>query len=142
KKTRTLIFSDSFENGLSNWVIEQMPGGTVGLKDDKLEINDAKGCTVWLKKDFSGSIMIEYEAEIIKNGGENDRVSDMNCFWMASDPESPDNLFAKSDWRKGRFANYDSLQLYYIGMGGHNNTKTRFRRYSGNGEKPLLPQYD
>ncbi|MGS0527243.1 DUF6250 domain-containing protein [Zobellia nedashkovskayae] len=34
------------------------------------------------------------------------------------------------------------LRLYYMGVGGHDNTKTRFRRYSGDGERPLLPQND
>jgi hypothetical protein len=27
-------------------------------------------------------------------------------------------------------------------MGGHDNTKTRFRKYLGNGERPLEPQHD
>jgi hypothetical protein len=29
-----------------------------------------------------------------------------------------------------------------VGLGGHTNTKTRFRRYAGNGQKPLLPEHD
>ena len=29
-----------------------------------------------------------------------------------------------------------------MGQGGNTNTTTRFRRYAGGGEKPLLPQYD
>jgi hypothetical protein len=44
--------------------------------------------------------------------------------------------------RSGRFPEYDSLQTYYVGMGGNNNTTTRFRRYAGDGAKPLLPEYD
>lgn len=44
--------------------------------------------------------------------------------------------------RAGKFSQYDSLKLYYVGLGGHNNTKTRFRRYTGNGQKPLLPAHD
>lgn len=86
--------------------------------------------------------MIEYDTYIIDQDGPNDRVSDMNCFWMAKDPENPDNLFANSEKRHGKFSNYDSLRLYYMGVGGHDNSKTRFRRYTGNGERPLLPEHD
>ncbi|GAB5552956.1 MAG: hypothetical protein Sapg2KO_25470 [Saprospiraceae bacterium] len=137
-----LIHSDDFTDGIDNWHPEQMPGGSVYHKDGKLEINDQGGCTIWFKEKLSGPIMIEYDAYIIKAGGEYDRASDLNCFWMATDNENPDNLFAKSEMRHGKFSNYDSLNLYYVGMGGHDNSKTRFRRYTGNGEKPLLPEHD
>jgi rhamnogalacturonan endolyase len=36
---------------------------------------------------------------------------------------------------------YDSLQLYYVGMGGNTNSTTRFRKYEGNGERTLLQEY-
>lgn len=137
-----LILSDDFTEGVDNWKVEQMPGGSYYNKNGKLEINDSAGCTAWFKKKLVGPIMIEYDAHVIKKGGKFDRASDLNCFWMATDSEHPDNLFANSDARSGRFPNYNSLSLYYVGMGGHYNTKTRFRRYSGNGEKPLLPEHD
>ncbi|MFY0686457.1 MAG: methyltransferase [Cyclobacteriaceae bacterium] len=137
-----LIHSDDFTDGIDNWQPEQMPGGKVYHKDGKLEVNDKAGCTVWFKQKLSGPIMIEYDAFIIKDGGEFDRVSDLNCFWMATDSDNPDNLLAKGVFRSGRFPNYDSLSLYYTGMGGHDNSKTRFRKYTGNGQKPLLPEHD
>ncbi len=40
--------------------------------------------------------------------------------------------------RSGTFSEYDSLQLYYAGIGGNTNTTTRFRKYQGNGERTLL----
>ncbi len=137
-----LIFQENFDNGLENWQVEQMPKGTVEVKNSKLEIDDVAGCTVWLNEKFEGSIMIEYDVFIIQNGGPNDRVSDLNCFWMATDPENPDNLFANSEKRGGKFSNYDTLKLYYMGVGGNDNGTTRFRRYVGNGERPLLPEHD
>ena len=70
-------------------------------------------------------------------GGANDRVSDVNCFWMASEPSS-----AMPSPRSGRFGDYDSLQTYYVGMGGNDNTTTRFRRYAGGGPRPLRPEDD
>ena len=137
-----LQYSDDFTESIDNWKPEQMPEGKVYHKDGKLEVNDKSGCTIWFKEKLSGPIMIEYDAYVIKADGEFDRASDLNCFWMATDSENPENLFAKSEARHGRFSNYDSLSLYYVGMGGHNNSKTRFRRYTGNGEKPLLPEHD
>jgi hypothetical protein len=142
KLQKELIFEEKFDNNLANWQVEQMPKGTVEINKSKLEIDDVSGCTVWLKEKFSGSIQIEYDVFLIKNGGPNDRVSDLNCFWMASDPKNVDNLFANSEKRGGKFSNYDTLQLYYMGVGGNDNETTRFRRYVGNGERPLLAEHD
>ena len=138
-----LLASDDFKKDLSQWVVEQTPHGTTRLKDGALEIddgagpNDKGGCTVWFRQKFSGPILIEYEATMIQQGGPNDRVSDMNCFWMASDPKHPDDLFAGSAGRAGKFAQYDSLRLYYVGYGANGNVTTRFRRYPGDGTRPL-----
>ena len=137
---KNLIYKDSFKKSLDNWVIEQQPGGTVTISDKQLEITDQKGCTIWLNKIFNQPIMIEYTATVIDQGGPQDRVSDLNCFWLATDPFRND--FFSNPNRLGRFPQYDSLALYYVGQGGHNNTKTRFRKYQGNGEKPLLPEHD
>ncbi|RAJ14088.1 farnesoic acid O-methyltransferase [Arenibacter echinorum] len=138
----SLIFEENFEKGLDNWNMEQMPGGIVTNTDGKLEITDMAGCTIWYKKQLEGPIMIQYEAYVIDEGGPQDRVSDLNCFWMAQDLENPSDLFANSENRGGKFNNYDSLRLYYMGVGGHDNSKTRFRRYLGNGDRPLLPEHD
>jgi rhamnogalacturonan endolyase len=65
-------------------------------------------------------------------GREGDRLSDLNCFWMAHDPQYPDDIFKNSAWRNGIFGRYYSLKLYYVGYGGNSNTTTRFRIYDGN----------
>lgn len=140
--TSKILYQDDFAGDLSNWVVEQMPGGSVKLAGGKLEIEDAKGCTVWFRKKLEGPIMIEYEALIIKQDGPHDRGSDLNCFWMAQDLKAYDNLFAGSRTRGGRFKNYDSLRLYYVGYGANHNSTTRFRRYIGTGERPVLPEHD
>lgn len=125
-----------------HWVVEQQPEGSVTFQDQVMEITDVNGCTVWFKHKVETPVKIEYDAIVIDEGGPQDRVSDLNCFWMATDPNNPDDFFAESDERAGKFKNYHPLNLYYVGYGGHNNTKTRFRRYDGNIDRPLLPEHD
>jgi hypothetical protein len=123
----------------SRWLVEQMPGGRVTTQGTVLVIDDAEGCTVWLREKLTAPVEIAYDVTVVSRGGPNDRVSDVNCFWMASDPRAPDRVPAG---RSGRFADYDALRTYYVGMGGNDNTTTRFRRYAGDGNKPLLPEHD
>lgn len=140
-----LLAHDDFDRDLSHWVVEQTPSGTTRIKEGRLDIddgagpNDKGGCTVWFKQKFAGPILIEFEATMIQRGGPNDRVSDLNCFWMAIDPRHPDDLFAESAKRAGNFPAYDPLRLYYVGYGANGNTTTRFRRYPGDGSRPLDP---
>ena len=141
KAQEKISYKDVLNNG-TNWVVEQQSGGEVNVVNGKMEINDAKGCTVWFKHKLEGNIKIEYDVTVIDNNGLYDRVSDMNCFWMANDPEHPNDFFKKSEYRAGHFPNYHHLKLYYVGYGGHNNSKTRFRRYDGNIDRPLLPEHD
>lgn len=128
--------ADDFHQGLKQWIVEQQPGGTVTAADGILRIDDAGGCTVWFKPRLQAPLTIRYEARVLSSG----RVSDLNCFWMATDPRR--ELFAAGHGRDGKFATYDSLQTYYVGYGGNENTTTRFRRYDGTGARPLAPGHD
>lgn len=131
-KTQTPLYTDDFSTGVSNWVSETESDSVV-IKNDNhvLEIISPKGLTLWLKKPLEGNIKISYEAMVVNEKGKYDRVSDLNSFWMATDPENPDNLFARATWRKGVFGKYYSLAMYYVGYGGNSNTTTRFRKYNG-----------
>jgi len=120
------------------WAVEQQPGGTVAVEDGRLVITDAGGCTVWLRQKLTAPVTITFEATVTSRG----RVSDLNCFWMASDPARPGDLLAPGHARDGRFATYDTLRTYYVGYGGNTNSTTRFRRYDGSGARPLLPEHD
>ena len=139
--SKSIIYNDVL-NDSKNWIVEQQPKGKAVFKNKTLEVIDAKGCTVWFKNKLKGNIKIQYDITIINEGGLYDRVSDMNCFWMANDPKNPDDFFKDSKNRAGHFPNYHHLKLYYVGYGGHHNSKTRFRRYNGNIERPLLPEHD
>lgn len=138
EKADSLLAADNFTGGLGGWVIEQQPGGTVTAHRGTLTIHDKAGCTVWWRERLTGPLVIRYEATMKANA----RVSDLNCFWMASDPRSAGDLFAPGHGRDGRFASYDSLRTYYVGCGGNGNTTTRFRRYDGSGARPLRPEHD
>lgn len=133
-----LLYQNDFENNLSDFVVETKISKTAKVKTEKgkLIIDVDRGATVWLNKKLSGNILIEYTRKVIMKNGANDRLSDLNQFWMANDPENSD-LFT----REGNFEEYDSLQLYYFGIGGNRNTTSRFRKYVGNGERVLIHDY-
>jgi Domain of unknown function (DUF6250) len=136
-----VLYSDDFAHGMDKWRVEMEKPGTVTAKDGVLDIDVPAGVTVWFKQEIEGPVMISYEARVVLAGGANDRVSDLNSFWMATDPASPGDIFAHP--RTGAFAGYNSLHLYYVGLGGNGNTTTRFRRYIGDTvERPLLPEND
>jgi hypothetical protein len=124
---------------LTRWTVEQMPGGRVTARGDSLVIEDAGGCTVWWREAMQAPCEITYEVTVVSRGGPFDRVSDLNCFWMAHDPKAPGQRPAG---RSGKFSDYDSLLTYYVGYGGNENTTTRFRRYDGTAARPLLPEHD
>jgi hypothetical protein len=133
-----VLHHDNFATDLSNWTVEQQPGGTVTIEDGTLVIADEGGCTVWFKQRLDAPVVISYTATVSSKA----RVSDLNCFWMATDPSRPGDLLAPGHARTGAFATYDALRTYYVGYGGNTNTTTRFRRYNGDGTKPLLPEHD
>jgi len=138
-KKNGIIFQDRFDTGFNrqDWQTEIASVGTsaVYVNKNKLLL-DTEGCvTVWLNKKLSGNLLIEYKRKILKDSGQNDRVSDLNQFWMATDPNNK-CLFT----RNGILEEYDCLSLYYAGMGGNHNITTRFRKYE-NGDRRLLKEY-
>ncbi|MGB8601771.1 MAG: DUF6250 domain-containing protein, partial [Rhizomicrobium sp.] len=134
------LFADDFGGGLGQWQVEQEGGGTVRTRSGMLDIDVAAGVTLWFRQELYGPVMIEYDALMVRSGGPNDWVSDLNCFWMATDPRR--GAFFEP-LRSGNFADYNTLLTYYVGQGGNRNTTTRFRRYIGDDRvRPLLPQND
>ncbi len=134
------LYADDFEHGLGQWALETEKPAQVSARDGVLDIDTPAGLTLWFRPELAGPVMIEYEAQAVSAGGPNDRVSDLNAFWMARDT-SEDSPLARP--RSGAFADYDTLKTYYVGQGGNGNTSTRFRRYVGRpGDRPLLPQHD
>jgi hypothetical protein len=135
-----LLFADDFSQGLdrSVWITEiaPLPDSSVYVQDGKLVLDTRGGVTVWLNRKLRGNILIEYKRRVLMQGGARDRLSDLNQFWMASDPRRGEPF-----GRDGGFESYDDLRLYYVGMGGNSNTSTRLRKYTGNGERPVLQEH-
>jgi rhamnogalacturonan endolyase len=131
------LYRDDFSGPLHGWVAEyaRKPGNTVETRDGRLLLDVDGGATVWLDKPLSGNLLIAFTRRVVVDGGRNDRLSDLNVFWMARDP-GRENLFT----RTGRFEDYDDLALYYVGIGGNRNTTTRLRRY-GDGRRELVGEY-
>ena len=100
-------------------------------KDSVLDIVAPKGLTLWYKDSFQGNVTFRYQIRAVSGTDSLDRCSDLNCFWMASDPMHPDSIFARKDYRNGVFGKSYSLVLYYMSLGGNSNTTTRFRKYDG-----------
>ena len=129
--------------GLASWHVEMEKDGVVEAVDGKLRIDVPLGATVWFKPELEAPLRISYTVTPVAAGGPNDEVSDVNCFWMATDPRADRGDFFDVEERTGKFDTYHELRCYYAGIGGSRNTTTRFRRYVGDPRnRPLLPQHD
>ncbi len=125
-----LPFMAQAQEALKDWTTEDNTGEVkILVSSDTLEITAPKGLTLWYNRRITGDYEISYRVKMLMQGGKYDRLSDLNCFWGANDPEHPDNLFARSGWRNGIFQRYKTLSLFYVGYGGNHNSTTRFRQY-------------
>ncbi len=119
----------------------------VSFSGDTCEIMAPKGLTLWRKERLRVDCAVEYDVQVLSER-EGDRLSDMNCFWLATDPQQRD-IWKRMEWRSGIFARCYTLQMYYLGYGGNHNTTTRFRRYTGDARgvdtidyrPPVLTEY-
>lgn len=120
------------------WTVESESSDyCLTFSGDTCDIVSPKGLTLWRKQKMSQGMAVEYDVMVVDEGQEGDRLSDMNCFWLASDPQAKD-VFAGLKQRQGIFKNCYALQMYYLGYGGNHNTTTRFRRYEGGGKVPPI----
>lgn len=134
---------------LKYWKTEDHSGQmSIQVAGDTLDITSPKGVTVWYTPRLTGYYEITYTARVLMQGGPHDRLSDLNCFWGANDPQYPDDLYARGAWRQGIFQRYKSLTLMYVGYGGNHNSTTRFREYFGQGvetgdelTRPVVKEY-
>lgn len=134
--------TDDFRHGLERWLIEAEAQASVHASDGMLDIASREGITLWFRTPLEAPVAIDYEVMAVAQGGPLDQVSDVNAFWMASDPAAPGRSVLAGG-RSGAFASYDTIRTYYVGIGGNRNTTTRMRRYVGAaGNRPILPEHD
>ena len=116
---------------LGRWMVEnEDPDTRVVVHSDTIEAWTPKGLTIWYKQKIQAPCQIDYDAMVVSDGGQYDRLSDLNCFWMARDTLIDDgSVLARRSERRGVFVRQYVLQLYYLGFGGNGNKTTRFRRY-------------
>ena len=97
----TLLFAGLLAacNHSGRWISES-EGGSASLAErgDTLEIVAPEGLTLWYPEPLSGDYRIRYDATVVIGCGAHDRLADLNCFWAASDPQHPDDFFARSAW--------------------------------------------
>ena len=119
----------------THWHIEaESPKTRVLWRGDTLDITSPQGLSLWWDEPMQAPCTITYQACVVMEGGPCDRLSDLNCFWMATSPLSHGgeaSPFSGMAERGGRFMESYRLQCYYLGYGGNHNTTTRFRRYGG-----------
>lgn len=131
-----LLAVGDFSNWRLHWEEESEKPARVRFieADSSLDILAPKGFTLWYKKPFQGDLTFRYQIRALSGADSLNRCSDLNCFWMATDPLHPDSIFARKAFRGGVFGKTYSLSMYYLGFGGNNNTTTRFRKYDGDYE--------
>ncbi len=113
------------------WTVEsESKDYRVTFLGDTCELLAPKGLTLWRKQAMTTDMVVEYDAQVVDEGQPGDRVSDLNIFWLASDPRHKD-IWSRQEWRQGIFVRCYTLQMYYLGYGGNYNSTTRFRRYDG-----------
>jgi hypothetical protein len=138
-RMKNILFKEDFYTPLNTkkWIaeIEPLPNSKVFTHDNKLVLDTKGGVTVWYNQVLTGNYEILFKRKIILADGKNDRLSDLNVFWLVETPNNT-NLFT----RTGKFEDYDSLNMYYVGMGGNTNTTTRFRKYEANTQRKLLAE--
>jgi hypothetical protein len=134
------LHRDDFRDA-NQWVLEaESPAARVTAQDGVLDIDTPAGLTLWFKPRLEGPVEIEFDAVAVSEGGANDKVSDLNVFWIAS---NRDGSAPFPGQRTGRFPDYNDLLTYYVGLGGNRNSTSRFRRYIGDAEiRPLRPEHD
>ncbi len=111
-KIGKLIIADDFTN-MDNWQLEmESAHSRVHVAKHKLIIDVDAGATIWLNKSISGNLLITYKRKVVVKNGPNDRLSDVNQFWMATDIRRT-NLFTRS----GVFSDYDFCKCTMLVLG-------------------------
>lgn len=103
-----------------------------------LVLDARRGLTVWLRRQLVGHYEISFTRTVLAEGKPHERLSDLNFFWEA---QLAGGQAPKPFRRSGKLEEYDTVPMFYAGIGGNTNTTTRFRYYDGSGDRKLLREY-
>lgn len=112
--SRKRVIHEDFSGELLRWTVEgETDSSRFSFNGDTLNIFTPSTITLWYDHRFNGNYRIRFS--VLEKGAAipDSSVSAWGCFWAATDPEHPDNLFFNSDQRGQDLSNYHSLQLYY-----------------------------
>ena len=136
-----LLFEDDLDNQQafeSNWVIQMNNQGDferyARINEQKLEVLDPSGCTIWFREKLSGPVCITYKVIVSseKDTGNIICPRDINSFWMAGETGNLENILDTKKYG-GNFPAYHGMQGYYASIGGGtvtvNNRTVRMRIY-------------
>ncbi|MFC1780753.1 DUF6250 domain-containing protein [Planctomycetota bacterium] len=130
-----LLFDD-FSSDSQLWLAE---GIEPKLTDGMLELDSPTGSTIWLIPSLQGNVLIEYDVTIPIFDEPVAAQTRLGCFFMAADPADTNNMFTKSQERKGDFQEYSDLNLYYLGLGCGENSSMQLTKYN-KGDYELLAE--
>jgi len=128
-----LHYEELFDLDLSNWQFEGSGSSTI-TPDGRLRLAEAdssEGLMAWLKVDFSGSFLLEYEVEIPDTNG-------VNIVFFCAETKDYGHLLKNYKARTGRQQDYCQSDIYsyqvayhcYTPSGDHENS-THLRKNPG-----------
>ena len=136
------VYQDDFQRfDPQAWAVEAEAGdaGKAAQAVSRALVLDAsRGLTVWLRRQLIGHYEISFTRTVLAEGQAHERLSDLNFFWEAqlAGGDAPDPFR-----RSGKLEEYDTVPMFYAGIGGNANTTSRFRYYDGSGDRKLLQEY-
>lgn len=69
-----------------HWEVEAESTDThLEFSDEMVELWTSAGLTLWWRQPMTVPFTVDYEAMVVKRDS-SDRLSDLNCFWLATDP--------------------------------------------------------
>ena len=86
---------------------------------------DYEACTVWLNKEFSGNIRVEFDAHVLASEGDKNNI---NFFLFFSDPSGKSLYDTKDERADGKYGKYHELNGYvFTFLANGNPQEARFR---------------
>lgn len=152
KRLSTLLLFGVLLTACTNtrlWIAEDESGAAkIAYRGDSIEMTASAGLAAWYPERLTGDYRITFTVEVAAWTDRSGPISGFDCIWACSDPEHPDDFFARSAWRGGTPERYGTLDLFCASFGDGGDHATRFRRFYGkldslpdNMSRPIQREY-